>query len=149
MSERAGPPGDAGNAPLEFLVLAVVLLIPVAYLVLTLGRLQAAVFASESAARQSARAFVLADDAGAGERAAVLSVGLALSDQGFEDDPAAALRLVCSDQPCLTPGAEVSATVRVEVPLPFVPGFIRDAVPLSVPVEAQHAAVVDQYRSTR
>ena len=37
------------------------------------------------------------------------------------------------------------STVRVAVPLPFVPSFVRDVVPLEVTVSADHVAAVDQY----
>lgn len=141
--------GDAGNALVEFLGVALVLLVPVVYLVLVLGRVQAATFAVEGAAREAARAFVLADDAGQGAARATTAVGVALADQGFDDDPAGALRLRCSAEPCLTPGAEVVAAVEVRVPLPFVPGFVRDVVPLEVPVSAERTAPVDRYRAAR
>ena len=42
---------DAGNAIIEFLAVTVLLLIPILYLVLVLGRLQAATFAADGAAR--------------------------------------------------------------------------------------------------
>ena len=75
---------------------------------------------------------------------------IALADQGFTDvDPAGALSLSCSARPCLTPGAEVASRVRVEVPLPLVPGFVRDAVPLAVPVESRFVASVDEYAARR
>ena len=34
------------------------------------------------------------------------------------------------------------------MPLPFVPGFVRDVVPLEVPVSAERVAPVDTYRTT-
>ncbi len=140
---------DAGNAIVEFLGLSFVLLIPVAYLLLTVGRLQAAVFATEAAAREAARVAVTSassDDAVARARVAA---GLALGDQGFDDDPAQALTLTCSAHPCLTPGADVSALVEVRVPLPFVPAFARDALPLEIPVRAERTAAVDELRAAR
>ncbi|NKY41663.1 pilus assembly protein, partial [Cellulomonas septica] len=53
---------DDGSAVLEFLGVALVLLLPTVYLVLVLGRLQAATFAVEGAAREAARTAVAADD---------------------------------------------------------------------------------------
>jgi hypothetical protein len=76
-------------------------------------------------------------------------VGIALVDQGFDDDPVGALVVRCSADPCLTPGAEVAATVQVRVPLPFVPTFVRDVVPLEVPVTAERVAPVDAFRVAR
>lgn len=81
------------------------------------------------------------------ELIALASVGIALTDQGYDDDPAQALTITCSDDPCLAPGGDVEAQVQVVVPLPFVPSFVRDAVPLEVPVSATRAAPVDTYRA--
>lgn len=138
---------DDGNAVVEFLGLSVVLLIPVAYLVLTLGRIQAAVFATEAAAREAARVFVVSTGQDEAVARAQTATALALRDQGFDDDPASALTLACSSDTCLRAGSAVTATVQVEVPLPFVPAFVRDALPLAVPVSAQRTAPVDEYRA--
>ncbi|MBU4337312.1 MAG: pilus assembly protein [Actinobacteria bacterium] len=140
---------DDGNALVEFLALAFVLLIPVAYLVLTLGRLQAAVFATEAAARGAARVYVTSEDVDLAGARALTATDLALDDQGFDDDPTQALRLTCTTSPCLSPGGQVTAEVTAQVPLPFVPGFVRDRVPLSVPVSAVRTAAVDEYRAGR
>ncbi len=142
-------PDDAGSALVEFLGISLVLLVPLVYLVLVLGRIQAATFAVEGAAREASRVFVAADDSQQGAARAVTSVRVALADQGFDDDPATALDVRCSVDPCLTPGAEVAASVEVRVPLPFVPTFVRDVVPLEVPVRAERVAPVDAYRPAR
>lgn len=144
-----GRTSDAGSALVEFLGISLVLLVPVVYLVLVLGRVQAATFATEGAAREAARVYVAADSARQGGQRAVTTVAVALRDQGFDDDPAGSLELRCSADPCLTPGAEVAATVQVRVPLPFVPTFVRDVVPLEVPVRAERVAPVDTYRVAR
>ena len=148
--EARAPLDEAGSAIVEFLGVTLVLLVPTVYLVLVLGRLQAAAFAAESGAAQAARAFVIADDVAAGERAAVATVHLALEDQGFSGtDAASALTLECSTTPCREPGSTVTTRVQVDVPLPFVPDLVRDAVPLSVRVAAEHLAAVDLYAGSR
>ena len=147
-ARRARLTGDEGSAVLEFLGLTVVLLVPLVYLVVTLGRLEAATFATEGAAREAARTYVAADGSDEGAVRAVAAVGIALRDQGFHDDPASALTLTCSAVPCLTPGSDVSARIEVHVPLPFVPSFVRDVIPLEVPVSVERVAPVDTYRTT-
>lgn len=140
---------DAGSAIVEFLGISLVLLVPTVYLVLVLGRLQAAAFAAESAAAQSARAFVIAEEVDAGQRAAVATVRLALEDQGFDGALAeSALTLTCSTTPCREPGSTVATHVHIDVELPLVPSFVRDVVPLSVGVSADHVAAVDLYRGS-
>ncbi|WP_370297482.1 pilus assembly protein [Cellulomonas sp. HD19AZ1] len=148
-ARRVRTGGDDGSALVEFLGVTLVLLVPTVYLVLVLGRVQAATFAVEGAAREAARVYVVADDAAQGAERAVTVVGVALRDQGFDDDAAGALALTCSASPCLTPGAEVAASVEVRVPLPFVPAFVGDVLPLEVPVSAQRVAPVDAYRVAR
>lgn len=141
---------ERGNAVVEFLGVALVLLLPVMYLVLTVGRVQAATFAVEGASREAARAYVTAPSAADGARLASVAVALAFGDQGFGTAASGgALTLTCSASPCLEPGGEVTAHVRLDVPLPLVPSFVRSAVPLSVPVEARHVASVDEYAGRR
>jgi len=140
--------GERGSAMVEFLGIALILLVPLVYLVVTVGRVQAGGFAAEGAARDAVRAVVTADSSAVGAARASTAVGIALGDQGFARD-VGALTLECSDSPCLTPGGTVGAVVRVEVPLPLVPGAVRAWVPLSVPVEARRTAVVDAYAPAR
>lgn len=138
---------DAGNAIVEFLAVTVLLLIPVLYLVLLVGRLQAATFAADSAAAEAARAYSGAATTDVGGARAVAAVGLALRDQGFTDvDPAASLELECSSVPCLQPGSDIAARVRFAVRLPFVPSFVEAVVPLEIPVRGDSVAAVDQFR---
>lgn len=145
-----GTAGETGNAIVEFLGAALLLLLPVMYLALTLGRIQAATFAVEGAAKESARAFVTADSVAQGEARAGVAVSLALADQGFTDvRPADVLSISCSGSRCLDPGSEVATIVRYDVPLPFVPPGVRSWVPLSVPVEAAHVSSVDRYAGSR
>lgn len=132
----------------EFLGVALILLIPLVYLVVTLGRVQAGAFAAEGAAREAVRAMVAAESSSAGAARAETAVRIALTDQGFGRD-AGVLTLECSASPCLTPGGTVGAVVRVEVPLPLLPDVARGWVPLSVPVEAARTGTVDRYAPVR
>ena len=147
--------GDEGNAIVEFLGVALVLLVPLVYLVLVLGRVQAAAFAVDGAAREAVRAVTSAatldsrsgGDLPAGARA-VAAVGIALGDQGIGADPVGALDLVCGGG-CVTPGSSVAATVQVDVDLPFVPDFLRGAVPLSIPVSAHAQGHIERFAPER
>ena len=57
------------------------------------------------------------------------------------------LEIACSVSPCLTPDARIETTARVIVPLPLIPAFARDVVPLEVPLTASHLSTVDRFRS--
>ncbi|WP_432493588.1 pilus assembly protein [Kineococcus auxinigenes] len=135
---------DEGSAAVEFLAVGVLLLVPLAYLVLTLGRVQAATFAAEAGAREASRVLATTSgDARAAARAEA-AVALALADQGFAAGPGSVV-LECAQRPCRSPRARVAATVRVEVALPLVPGFVRGAVPAVVPVQVRRVALADRF----
>lgn len=136
---------DEGSAVVEFVGLVLLLLVPLVYLVLVVGRLQAGSFAAEAAALGAARVFVASDEPAAAPSRALAAAGVALADQGFDDDPAAAVAITCSAA-CLAPGSEVTVDVVVRVPLPFVPPVVRGAVPLEIPVSARRTAAVDEFR---
>lgn len=137
---------DEGSALVEFLGASLVLLVPLIYLVLTVGRLQAASFAAESAASGAARVFVVAPGQSSAEALAVDATRLAFEDQHVPlDDAASAVTLACLGGACGTSGTAVVARVRVEVSLPFVPAFVRSHVPLAVPVEATAHGTFPRY----
>lgn len=137
---------DAGSALVEFLGATLLLLVPVVYLVIALGSVQAATFAVDTAARESARALTTSEPAELGRARAEAAVALALQDQGLEGvDVPGALTTACSPD-CTTAGSTVTVEVAVEVPLPGVPAFVGDHVPLVVPVHATVTAPVESFR---
>ncbi len=137
---------DEGSALVEFLGASLVLLVPLVYLVLTVGRVQAASFAAESAASGAARVFVVAPGQASGQALAVDATRLAFEDQHVPlDDAAGAVSLSCLGGACGTSGTAVVARVRVEVALPMVPAFVRAHVPLAVPVEASAHGTFPRY----
>lgn len=138
---------DTGSAVVEFVALGVLLLVPVVYLVLTLGRIQAAAYAADGAAREAARAFVAADDERAGRARAQAAVRLGLLDHGLDVDPARATSIVCRQIPCLTPEGRVVVQVSVDVVLPGIPGFVDQLVATHVTVRSTQTAAVDAFRS--
>ncbi len=135
---------EGGTAVVEFVVLAVLLLIPLIYLVMVMARLQAGSYAVSQAAREAGRAFVTADSAASAQSRAVAAAHIAFLDHAFEDVGRVVVR--CDGTPCLRPDGRVETTASVSVPLPLVPSFVRDVVPLSVPVSASHLSTVDRFR---
>lgn len=140
-------PGEAGSAVVEFVFLAVLMMIPLIYLVMMLGRLQAGAYAATAAAREAGRAYVTAAGEDAAGQRADAAARIAFEDQGFGSQ--GRLDLVCDGTPCLRSEGRIEITARVSVPLPLVPGFARAVVPLEVPVTASHVAVVDRFRVQR
>ncbi|WP_404381534.1 pilus assembly protein [Knoellia locipacati] len=136
--------GEEGSAIVEFVFLGVLMMVPLVYLVMSLARVQAGSYAVTTAAREAGRAFVTAaagEDAAARARAAS---EVAFGDQGFGG--MGSLDITCSTSPCLTPDARVETTTRVTVPLPLIPAFARDVVPLEIPLTASHLSTVDRFR---
>ena len=136
---------ESGSAVVEFVFLTVLLLVPLFYLEMTVSRVQAGSYAASTAAREAGRAYVTArDQASAGERADA-AARLAFEDQGFGVGDAR-LGIACDGTPCLRSEGRVEMTATVVVPLPLVPSFARNVVPLEVPITASHVAVVDRFR---
>ncbi|KGN34840.1 pilus biosynthesis protein TadE [Knoellia sinensis KCTC 19936] len=138
--------GEQGSALVEFVFLGVLLLVPLVYLVMALARIQAGSYAVTTAAREAGRAFVTAE---AGEDAAARAragADVAFDDQGFGG--MGSLEISCSTSPCLTPDARVETTASVTVPLPLIPAFAREVVPLEIPLTASHLSTVDRFRGT-
>lgn len=139
--------GERGNTVVEFVVLSVVLLIPCLYLVLTLGRVQAAVFAADVVARDVARIHATEPDT---ERAAARSEALVaqvLADHGLDADPSSVVTVTCTADPCASPGGDVRTEVRIPVGIPGIGALWGIEGPIRV--GAEHVAHADEYRDVR
>lgn len=139
---------ERGSAVVEFVVLGVLMLVPLIYLVMTMARLQAGAYAASAAAREAARGYVTARSPESAEPRALAAAGIAFADQGFAGGQGS-LTMECDGSPCLRPEGRIELVATVTVPLPLVPAFARDLVPLEVPVSASHVAVVDRFRAQR
>lgn len=137
---------DTGSAVVEFLGISLLLLVPLIYLILTLGRIQAAVFASEGAAREAGRVVVGAESFELGAARAQAAAEIAFADQGIAVSGAEVLHMACESDPCLTPGSRIVIEVSAAVGLPGVPESLRGTIPVEVPISAQFVAVVDEFR---
>lgn len=137
---------DDGSSSLEFITIGVLLLVPMVYLVLAVSSVQAATLATEGAARQAARVYVLAETDAAAASAAQRAIAFALADDGL-DAGAAEIRIDCAPNPgtCLTRRGTVTVTVRVEVALPLVPDALNFRTSASVPVQARAAQQVSRF----
>ena len=118
---------EDGNAPVEFIGWTVVLVVPVVYPLVALAQVQAASFAVASAADAAGRVLEVEEGEAAMAHARV-AVGLALSDQHMDADPAGALSLTCSDAGCTAGVVRVEA--GVDLPILGPAGVGRDVVVL-------------------
>jgi Flp pilus assembly protein TadG len=136
---------DCGNAMIEFVFLAVLLMIPLVYVLLSVFAVQRVAYAANAATREAGRAFATADSDAAGYDRAYAAAAVALADHGLtlsQGQPA----IACSTRPCLTPGARIDVTLDTEIPLPFLPRVLDGRAPASIGVHALHVAYVDEYR---
>lgn len=130
-----------GSALVEFQVLALLLLVPLVYVLLAALDVQRTVFGATQAAREAGRLAATTSDPGAARHAAAL----ALQDQGV--DPQSATVSFDCPRGCRAPGGEVTVEVATTVPLPFLPPVLTEAVRAAIPVSAVHTAPIDRYRS--
>lgn len=138
---------DEGSASLEFVTVGMLLLVPLVYLVVAVSTIQAGAFAVEGAARQAARVFVQAPDAGSAEASAQRALEFALADHGITAP--ASISVTCTSSPCLTRQAFVTVTVNLTVPLPLVPPVIVGDFPLAVPLQATATEQVSRFWGSR
>lgn len=129
---------DSGSASLEFLTVGVLLLVPLVYLVLTLGQIQHAVLGLEGGARHAARTIAQADSHEAGLAAADRALRVAMADAGLAAEQVS-VTISCAPDPgaCDTPRGTVTVQVGATVPLPFAPPVLQLDVGLGVPISAQ------------
>lgn len=138
---------DDGAAMVEFVLLAVVLALPLCYLILAVFDVQNAAYGAGASTREAARIFVRAPSTAEGEQRAYQAASIALRDHGVEMQ-AGSLSFSCSATPCLSPGATVQVTYATTVRLPFLPVIGTEEL-VKIPISASHIQVVDAYSEVR
>jgi Flp pilus assembly protein TadG len=124
--------GEDGSALVEFVFIALVVFVPLIYIVAGFSAVQRGIFASTAAAREAGRAIATAPDLLTGQERALRAAELAVEDQSVD---ATDLRLAfapagadCaaagSYAPTLAPGEEFSVCVTVTVRIPLLPEFV-------------------------
>jgi Flp pilus assembly protein TadG len=141
--------GERGTAIVEFVWLAILLLVPLLYIVLAVFDTQRASYAASAAARSASRAFVTAPDQTTAYARAQAAARLAFGDQGI-DEAAFRLTITCRPDPrhCLTPGSVVAAEVRSAADLPLLPAALGDNTP-RIAVDAVHQSPYGTFREAR
>jgi hypothetical protein len=133
---------ERGSALVEVTWLAVLLMIPLIYVVLTALSLQRASFAETAAARDAARAYATAGSDAEGEQRAEQAVALAMRDQGLSWSPAG--RVVECGECGYAPGSSFTVDLHRVVPLPFVPSWLcGDRCVAGLSVSAHHRERID------
>ena len=123
---------ETGSALVEFVFIALVVFVPLVYLVAGFSAVQRGVFASTEAAREAGRAIGTAPDVASGLAWAERAAQLAVEDQSVDATDVrveyAAVGAGCDAAggytPTLTPGEQFSVCVTVTVRIPLLPDFI-------------------------
>lgn len=129
---------EGGTALVEFFYLAVVLLVPLTYVVVSAARVQSAAYGVTTAAREAGRAYATAPAATDRHARAQVAARLALEDQGLSEVPVTVIPAAGGA------AASVQVRVRYAVPLPGVPRLLSDGL-VTIPVEASHVQRLDPY----
>jgi hypothetical protein len=147
MSDSAAACRDDGSAIVEFVFLAVLLLVPLVYVVLTAVSVQRAAFGMTAAARDAGRAYATAGSDGLGEARAEAAARLALSDQGVHWAPQG--RVVRCNPCAYAPGSTFTVSLSTEIPLPLVPSMLCTARCIAaIGVAAHHTERISCYSGT-
>ncbi|MDQ6936549.1 MAG: pilus assembly protein [Actinomycetota bacterium] len=142
--------GDRGSAIIEFTFVAVLIMVPLVYLVVAVATVQRAQLAVTNAAREAGRAFATATTARQGLARAEVAVRIVLADAGLPDD--ATLRFVAlgagcdaaTVTPALSAGSEYLVCVRRAATVPAVPTVVQGR---GITTEGRFAVHVDDYRT--
>ena len=123
---------ERGSALVEFVFIALVVFVPLVYVVAGFSAVQRGVFASTAAAREAGRAIGTAPDPVTGQERALRAAELAVEDQSVDvTDMQLAYAPAGADceaaggyVPTLAPGEEFSVCVTVTVRIPLLPEFV-------------------------
>lgn len=134
-----GESAEEGSALVEFVWLAILLMVPLIYVVITAVTIQRNAFGLTAAARDAGRAYATAGSDSLGERRAERAVELAMRDQGVPWAPSG--RIVTCDHGCdYSPGSQFTITIHTRVVLPIVPQWLCGQTCLAgIPVSAHHS----------
>lgn len=140
---------EEGNAVVEFSWLALLLLVPLVYVMLGVFDVQRASYGATAATRAAGRAFIIVPAGLSEEDArarAFEAARLAMKDQGM-DLTAEQLKITCNPA-CLEPGSTVTVELNAEVPLPLIPGALGGERP-AIHISASHTEPYGDYREAK
>lgn len=145
-SNRSTDDPERGSAALEFIVVGLVLLVPVVYLIVTLGLVQGQSLGAEAAARHIARAVATAAGTAEADESAELVLASVVDE--YDLDPRAVdVTLSCrpAGTSCPAAGATLIVTVRTAARLPLVPPVLGLDQVARIPIEASAAQKVSRF----
>lgn len=142
--------GDGGSAIIEFVFVAVIVMVPLVYFIVAVAVVQRSQLAVSQAAREAGRAFATSGGPAEAQVRVAAAVRLALAAQGLPDD--AAVRYVAAGSGCsaaaitprVAPGAQFMVCVWLHAELPGVPSLLSGR---GVTVVGEYLVHIDDYRA--
>ena len=142
---------EDGNAIVEFVFVAILITVPLLYLIVAVAVVQRAQLAVTTAAREAGRAFATSADVEQGIARAEVAARIAFTDAGVADAPLMSFVAggsSCSGpavRPSLVSGAEFTVCVRRKTALPAIPSVVQGR---GVTTEGRFLVHVDDFRAT-
>jgi Flp pilus assembly protein TadG len=142
---------DSGTAIIEFIFVAIIVMVPLMYLIVAVASVQRSELAVSQAAGETGRAFATAAEPGGAMARARAAVHLALHDEGLPDD--ALLRFVsvtgsCTGPavvPTLAPGTQFTVCVTRHTGIPAIPRFLTGK---GITTVGRYTVHIDDYRAS-
>lgn len=148
--ERVRQDADRGSAIVEFIFVAVVIMVPLMYLIVAVAQVQRNQLAVSEASRDAGRAFATSDNPNQARSRVAAAVRLALADQNLPDDAVIGFEPAgrkCTTHsryvPQLEAGAVFSVCVTRHFHLPGVPSILSGG---GVQTTSQYVVHVDDFR---
>ena len=137
---------EDGAAIVELVWLGILLLVPLLWIVLSVSEVQQGAFGVTAAARSAGRAYALAPDDAAGQRAAEEVARRALADQGLGDAPLR-VTVTCTPYPhdCHNGTSVITVRVSSAVELPLLPDALGGGAPRFA-LDAAHTVPIGRYQ---
>jgi Flp pilus assembly protein TadG len=144
--------GDRGTAIIEFVFVAVAVLVPLVYLIVSVAAVERNSLAVSNSAREAGRAYATAEDEATAPIRAQIAARLALADQGIS--ATVDLRYVAAGANCdapavvprLQPGTVFMICVERSFGLPGVPSVLSGRGLTTI---GKYVVHVDDYRTTK
>ncbi len=141
--------GEGGNAIIEFIFVALIVMVPLVYLIAAVAAVQRNELAVTQAARDAGRAYATSNSATEANARVRAAVRLALADQGLPDD--ATIRFVAAGARCtagpvepkLVAGAQFAVCVTRRAQLPAVPSVLSGR---GITAVGRYVVHVDDFR---
>src|SRR5699024_2095062 len=136
--------GESGTALIEFSWLAIVLLLPLVYIMIAVFDVQRASYGVSAASQARAQACVSSSSVDTASGRAYTTARLTLRAHSV---PPADISVECrpSARACLEPGSSVRVTVVARQPLPLTPRILGEQL-AAVTVDASHIEPYGTYR---